>query len=125
MINAASFLQRRVPAQIAAEGDWPHLRLISGALFGNALERLERDLLYALPIRDPYTSGKTELLIYILFEHQSCREPMMPLWLQEYMIGIWRRWLEDHSIGEGFPAILPLVLSRSNCAGWRSGRAKA
>ena len=121
MINAASFLQRRVPAQIAAEGDWPHLRLISGALFGNALKRFECDLLYSLPLRDPLTSGKTEMLIYILFEHQSRRE----LRLLEYMLGIWRRWLEDHSIGEGFPAILPLVLSRSNCAGWRSGRAKA
>jgi hypothetical protein len=115
--NASSFLQRRVSPQIAAEGDWPHLRLISGALFGNALERFECDLLYALPIRDPHTSGKTEMLIYILFEHQSRREPMMPLRLLEYMLGIWRRWLEDHSAGEGLPAILPLVLSQVE-GGW-------
>jgi len=115
--NASSFLQGRVPPQIAAEGEWPHLRLISGALFGNALERFECDLLYSLPIRDPHTNGKTELLIYILFEHQSRREPMMPLRLLEYMLGIWRRWLEDHSAAEGLPAILPLVLSQVE-GGW-------
>jgi len=91
--------------------------LISGALFGNDLERFECDLLYSLPIRDSCADGNTELLIYILFEHQSRREPMMPLRLLEYMLGIWRRWLEDHSAAEGLPAILPLVLSQVE-GGW-------
>ena len=51
-----------------------------------------------------------EALFYILFEHQSSVDPLMPWRMLRYAVKIWDRWLLDNPNASTLPAIVPLVL---------------
>lgn len=56
------------------------------------------------------TPDAAGLLLYILFEHQSTPDPLMPYRMLRYALRIWDRWLTEHEGARSLPPLLPLVL---------------
>lgn len=63
--------------------------------------------------------GKTPVLLYLLFEHQSTDDPLMAFRLLRYTVRIWDEHLRDHPDAAKLPTILLLVLHHSP-GGWTS-----
>ncbi|MEZ4267865.1 MAG: Rpn family recombination-promoting nuclease/putative transposase [Myxococcota bacterium] len=79
----------------------------------HALREREADVLYAVPWSrpdEPAEPDKPPALLYLLFEHQSTVDSMMPRRLLRYMDRIWDSWLAANKGAARLPAILPLVL---------------
>ncbi len=64
------------------------------------------DLLYSVAV------GGRPTLLYLLFEHQSTVDPLMPFRLLRFLVRIWERWLglEENAGARILPAVVPLVL---------------
>jgi hypothetical protein len=60
--------------------------------------------------------------LYVLFEHQSTVDELMPFRLLRYMVQIWDKHLLKHPKAKRLPAILPLVLHHSE-RGWTKATA--
>jgi len=58
-----------------------------------------------------------EIYVYLLLEHQSTNDPLMPFRLLVYMVRIWERHVRQHRGTARLPAILPMVVHHSR-DGW-------
>ena len=110
--HAASALRTLLPPPIAARIDFSALTLRPGSFVDQQLATSHSDLLFSASI-----TGQP-LLIYLLFEHQSAADPIMPYRLLRYMMRVWEAHLADHPEARRLPAILPVVLHHSE-TGWR------
>jgi hypothetical protein len=112
--NAASFLQAKLPPEIATAIDWPQLTLENGKFIDSHFTLSQTDLLFSVPI-----CGKPAK-IYVLFEHQSRKDPFLSLRLLRYMLRIWETITEsyfakhNHYSNLKLPVILPVVLSQNS-----------
>lgn len=74
---------------------------------------VESDVVLTAPLRGGKKSGG--VVVYILIEHQSEPDELMPLRLLEYVLAIyraqWRAWLREHPSAAGFrfQPVLPVV----------------
>ncbi len=102
--HAIACFQSYLPAEILAQADLSTATLCPGSFVDEQLSERHTDLLYQLQF-----AGR-KALIYVLFEHQRSCETAMMFRLLRYMVRIWERWLEEHSISEGLPPIIPMVL---------------
>jgi predicted transposase/invertase (TIGR01784 family) len=109
--NAAGELRAVLPEALAARIDWASLELVDGRFVDPALADRETDLLFAANIagHDGY--------VYLLLEHQSTVDQLMPLRLLRYLLRIWDRWLADHPAAKRIPVIVPVVLYHGERAG--------
>jgi predicted transposase YdaD len=98
-------LQSQLPEEIARLVRWETLSLEPGSFVDNELAALHTDLLFEAKL-----SGRGSIYLYLLFEHQSTPEPLMPLRLLRYMLRIWSRWLEQHDEILPLPFLVPMVL---------------
>lgn len=112
--HAEGELRRLRPPELAARIDWTTLALRSGTFVDDALRGRHSDLLFSATC-----DGKTPVLLYLLFEHQSTDDPLMAFRLLRYMVRIWDEHLRDHPGAAKLPAVLPLVLHHSP-GGWTS-----
>jgi predicted transposase YdaD len=71
-------------------------------------------LLYAVR-----TTTDREAFVYVVFEHQSSFDALMPLRLLRYMVRVWERWLRDHPTTSTLPVVLPVLLHHGP-TGWRT-----
>ena len=102
---ARSFFQAHLPPRLVQEVAWDTLRLESGQFVDERLAGRCSDLLYSVELRDQ------QMLLYLLFEHQSTLDPDMPFRLLVYMVRIWEDWHKRAKpAGAKPPCILPLVL---------------
>jgi predicted transposase/invertase (TIGR01784 family) len=111
--EAIGELRAALPASIAAAIDWSTLALVNAHFIDEALATRESDLLYTAKRAD------TDVMLYVLFEHQSSADGMMPLRLTRYMVRIWDAWLADHPGAKRLPAVLPIVLAHAE-RGWNT-----
>jgi predicted transposase YdaD len=111
--NAAGELRSVLPVPLASRIDWSTLRLADGHYVDEDLASRQSDLLYAAAV-----DGQ-EMAIYLLFEHQSSPDRLMPFRLLRYMVRIWERWLADNGDAQALPAVVPVVLSHTE-GGWRA-----
>ena len=102
--NAAGELRAVLPAALATRIDWSSLRLDEGRFVDPELAERQSDLLFAANI------AGHEALVYLLLDHQSSVDSLMPLRLLRYMLRIWDRWLSDHPDAKRIPVIVPVVL---------------
>ena len=100
--HAAAFFQRHLPARVAAAMDWAGLQVLPGSFVKTSLEQVHADLLFSVNL-----AGRPTLL-YLLLEHQSSVDPLMPLRMLVYVTEI----LLGHAreIGLPLPMVFPFVL---------------
>lgn len=81
------------------------------SFISDALRERESDVLLRVPFRE--TSETEEVLIYILIEHQSSKDPAMGYRMLSYMVKIWedqsREWPSGPGGGRRLSPILPIV----------------
>jgi predicted transposase/invertase (TIGR01784 family) len=113
--HAAPALRTMLPAALAAQIDFATLRLVPGAFVDPELDGHRTDLLFSATI-----AGRPAF-VYVLFEHQSYEDRLLLLRMLEYMVRIWRAYLDEHPRAKRLPPIVPLVLHHSK-KGWRAAR---
>lgn len=111
--NTAAFIQSSLPKPLSSKLDWSGLLPLPGSFVDSQYRRSHSDLLFSVPL-----AGR-EVLLYILFEHQSTRDPWLSLRLLRYMVNIWDDFQRNHPGAEKLPPILPVVLSQ-NAESWES-----
>lgn len=80
--NAAAELRAILPEALLSQLDLSTLRLVPGSYVDARLASSQSDLVFAAEL-----SGKP-VLIYILFEHQSSVEELMPLRILKYVVQV-------------------------------------
>lgn len=113
--HAAAILRTILPQALAKQIDWASMQLCSGSHVDTLLADSHSDLLFSARV-----SGKPALL-YLLFEHQSRPDELMPLRLLKYVVRVldWHV-KEADSRGEPrlpLPLVVPIVLHHSD-RGW-------
>jgi len=94
--------------------DFLHLKFVRGTFVGRDYRQVESDLVLTAPYRPEGVPRR--LWLYLLLEHQSEPDALMPLRLLEYVVQIFkmqqREWLKQHRSVAGlrFQPVLPLVL---------------
>lgn len=109
--HAAGEIRAVLPPAISARIDFTALTLRPGSFVDDALKERHSDVLYSAPV-----AGR-DALIYVLLEHQSTDDPLMPFRLLRYLVRIWETWLVEHPDGTHLPVIVPVVLHHSD-RGW-------
>jgi Uncharacterized conserved protein len=102
--NAASQLRAVLPAGLVERLDLRRLTQVSGSFVDTELRWRHSDLLLTVPL-----DGR-EAFIYVLIEHQSNQDPLMPFRMLRYVTRIWDRYLSEHPATTRLPAVIPLVV---------------
>ncbi|MDZ4289452.1 MAG: Rpn family recombination-promoting nuclease/putative transposase [Prosthecobacter sp.] len=100
--QAAAFFQGHLPAPVAAHIDWSSLTPVPTTFVKRSLQQAHSDLIFSAK------AGGREVLLYLLFEHQTTVDPAMPLRLLNYVLEILNAHEKEH--GLPLPAVLPFVL---------------
>jgi predicted transposase YdaD len=118
--HAAGELRHLLDPAFAARVVWSGLRLVSGSYVDDTLRGRHTDLLFSARVLDGGAGGETvEALVYLLFEHQSTDDPLMPFRLLLYIVRVWEKVVRETPSIRRLPAILPIVLHHSE-RGWGS-----
>ena len=110
--HAAGVLRSMLRPEVAAQIRWDTLRRVDTTLVDARLARRHGDLIFQAML------GDQPILIYVLLEHQSDPDDLIPLRLLGYMVRLWERHVASEGLGQGLPPILPLVLHHGR-RGWR------
>jgi hypothetical protein len=102
--NALAVFRSCLPAPVTAAIDPGSLRLEPGSFVDAELRQRHTDLLFTATL-----SGRGTL-IYLLFEHQSTLDLLMPVRLHRYVVRVWEKWLSENPRARRVPAVIPLVL---------------
>jgi predicted transposase YdaD len=80
--------------------DFSRLRLVPTTFVERDFRHVESDVVLVAPLRVATRSRRRLLLIYILIEHQSEPDRLMPLRVLEYVVQVYkhqtRRWSQRH-----------------------------
>ncbi|WP_405485248.1 Rpn family recombination-promoting nuclease/putative transposase [Nocardia sp. NBC_00511] len=106
-VDAASELRAVFPPALAARMDWDTLLLQPCSFVSQQLRSRYSDLLFSARV------DGHDAFVYLLIEHQSRPDPLMPMRMLEYMIGIWNRYVREHPKTKTLPAVIPLVVHAS------------
>jgi predicted transposase YdaD len=99
-------LRHLLPPEVVQAVDFTTLTIEPGSLLDTEHAELETDLLYRVQL-----AGR-ESFVFLLFEHQSSADPMMPYRMLRYMLRIWERWTRSQpEPPRRLPLIVPLLLS--------------
>ncbi|WP_336085062.1 Rpn family recombination-promoting nuclease/putative transposase [Nocardia sp. SSK8] len=105
--NAAALARPLVEAAapcLAARIDWNNLTRESVTFVSKHLAHTESDVLYST------TMGGRRAYLYILHEHQSSTDKLMPMRLLEYVLSIWKHHRKAHPDDtDTLPFVLPIV----------------
>ena len=105
-----------LPPALSAQVDWDSLEVCSGSYVDSELAQAHSDVLYSVRI------GGRPALIYVLLEHQSTVDRLMPFRCLKYQVRIWDDWLADHPDAAHLPVIVPIVVHHS-AGGWHAATA--
>lgn len=103
---ARAQLQWLLPEPLARDLDWSTLRPGPTDTADDLGTELRSDSVFAID-----TTAGQPVLVHILFEHQRRAHPLMAFRMNEYMVRIWRAYLDEVG-GEPtqLPPIIPIVL---------------
>ncbi len=108
--NAVTHFESFLPAEIIVALDLSRASHVPGSFVDEALSERHTDLLYRIPWRQESERKGRELLLYVLWEHQSTDDSMMAYRMAVYAFRVWDQWLIEHPGQKSLPPILPLVL---------------
>jgi len=107
--HAATALRAMLPAELSAALDWSALRTEPASYVSVEGGARHSDLLFAIPLRG---DSSREVVVYVLFEHQSSSDPLMALRLFVYVA----RLFEDRVLRarlKHVPLVVPIVLAHA------------
>lgn len=110
--TAAAVFRAFLPQSLTRHLDLQRAELVPGSFVDEQLKTRLSDLLFKVPVHGG------EILVYLLFEHQSREDYWTALRLLGYMVRIWEHWRRDQPPGKALPVIVPVVLSQQS-ANWR------
>jgi predicted transposase YdaD len=113
---AAALLREVLPAAVRAVVAWNTLDGKGGSFVDATLADQHSDLLFSARLR----MGKPKL-VYFLLEHQSTRDPKMPLRMLSYQNRIWDRFAREHPRA-WLPPVIAVLVSHVP-GGWTGARA--
>jgi predicted transposase YdaD len=108
--NAASQLRAVLPTELVDKLDLGQLTRIPGSFVDTKLRWRHSDLLFTAPL-----AGR-KAFVYVLMEHQSSTDKLMPLRMLRYIVRIWERFLADHPKAQRLPPVIPLVVHHNRRA---------
>lgn len=100
---AAEFFEQNLPENVKNALDFSSLKLKQDSFIDDGLKLQEADLLYAVNF-----NGEPGFL-YLLFEHASSPQKLLPFRLLKYMIAIMEKHQKEHKT-EILPLIYPIIL---------------
>ena len=107
---ARDFLQAHLPRELLAQCHLETLQLASGSFVEENLRASYSDILYALQTRD----GPG--YIYVLIEHQSTPDKLMPFRLMRYTLAAMQQHLDaGHST---LPLVIPMLFYHGSISPW-------
>ncbi|MCG8416972.1 MAG: Rpn family recombination-promoting nuclease/putative transposase [Proteobacteria bacterium] len=113
--HAAVHIARFLPNAVVQSLDLDLLSLRSGSFVDQNLRQRHTDLLFEAP----FHHSESRAFLYLLFEHQSSSDPLMPLRLLRYMLRIWDQLLSNEPTRRTLPPIIPMVLHHGP-EGWQA-----
>jgi predicted transposase YdaD len=102
--NAVSQLRAVLPPALAGRLDLDQLTRVPASFVDEALKWRHSDLLFTAPL-----DGR-DAFVYILVEHQSSTDPLMPFRILRYVTRIWDQYEREHPGTRRLPAVIPLVV---------------
>ena len=97
--------------RVARHLELSSLVLAPGSFVDAQLAERHTDLLFHARL----ASGD-DALVYVLFEHQSSVDALMPLRLLRYVVRVWDRWLVTRPTSRALPPVVPIVLYHGEAA---------
>lgn len=110
--HAEGELRVVLPPALVSRIDFTTLTLCPGSFVDEVFQDRHTDLLFSASL-----TGKSAYL-YVLLEHQSTEDALMPFRVLAYMVRIWEAFLKVEPGAKRLPAIVPIVLHHSE-RGWR------
>ena len=109
---AKDFLEAHLPEEIKKHCDFSSLTLESSSFVEKDLAQHFSDILHK--VRFTYGENSTDGYIYMLLEHQSTPDELLPFRILRYQAAIIKRHLEKHEKDKSrhskIPIVIPLVL---------------
>jgi hypothetical protein len=102
--HVAGELRALLPADVSQHLDWSSLTPVPASFVDERLAGRHADLLFSVSCR-----GR-ETLIYVLLEHQSRSDALMPFRLLRYVVRIWDSFLAARPEARALPPVLPVVI---------------
>ncbi|MGQ0507765.1 MAG: Rpn family recombination-promoting nuclease/putative transposase, partial [Myxococcaceae bacterium] len=99
--RAAEELKAVLPSPLVTALDWATLKVVPGSFVDELLRQRHTDLLFSIQ-----TSNAVPIHLYILFEHQSGVDAMMPFRLLCYVTRVWERWLKENPKARRLPPVV-------------------
>jgi predicted transposase/invertase (TIGR01784 family) len=103
---ASDCFRNHLPAEVVRLIRFEELALVPGSFVKTSLKQSHSDLLFSAPIVT--SEGEREILLHLVFEHQTTVDPTMPLRILGYKLEIWQRHEREH--GLPLPPVMGLVL---------------
>ena len=100
-VMATAFFKDHFPLELTSLMDWSSLRVEPGSFVKQSLHQAHSDLLFSVQAEG------VPCFVYLLFEHQTTVDELMPFRLLSYMIEIMRTHVDNH--GLPLPPVLPIV----------------
>ena len=110
--HAAGELRAVLPPDVVAALDLRTLRRVPGSFVDAALAERHTDVLFAVDTVD----GRVAY-VYVLLEHQSTVDPLMPHRILGYLVRIWEAHVTSHEHALPLPPIVATVVSHAP-GGW-------
>ncbi len=101
---AMSFFKLKLPPEINKYLDYRTLKICKDTFIDEQLKDRRSDMLYEIKYK------KSTMLLYLLFEHKSYRDPWVALQILKYMLRIWELYLSQHKGAKKLPVVLPLMI---------------
>lgn len=107
---AQDFLQAHLPEPLLARCHLETLQLASGSFIEESLRASHSDILYSLQTREGLG------YIYVLIEHQSTPDKLMPFRLMRYAIAAMQQHLDAGH--DTLPLVIPMLFYHGNVSPW-------
>jgi predicted transposase/invertase (TIGR01784 family) len=108
---AGEVLRGALPAEVAASIDLGSLVLEPGSFVDEDLRATHSDLVFSARIAGTRAGAvKGDARVFVLLEHQSSPDALMPFRLLRYAVRVWDHFLVHHEGATKLPLIIPVVL---------------
>lgn len=103
--NAKEFLKLHLDPKVMAKCEIKTLTIDSGSYIDADLRKRFSDIVYKVDLKDKSSC----VYIYLLIEHQSSAEKLMPLRILRYQLEIIQTHIDKYKVEYNLPLVVPLV----------------